>query len=94
MLYKTYKQRFIPGFGDDYDDFTEEEKAQTEEENVGTAGSPPRSRPFLDTQYGIRKDGEQLLIGDSPVCIDTDDNFTIKGTAFRGTEGLWEILTR
>ena len=26
--------------------------------------------------------------------IDPDDNFTIKGTAFRGTEGLWELLTR
>ena len=49
-------------------------------------------RRFLDTQYGIRKDGEQLMIGDSPVFIDPDDNFTIKGTAFRWTEGVWEIL--
>ena len=53
-----------------------------------------RSRYFLDTQYGIRKDGEQLTIGDSPVFIDPDDNFTIKRTAFRGTDGLWELLTR
>jgi len=34
------------------------------------------------------------MVGDSPVFIDTDDNITIKGTAFRGTEVLWEILTR
>jgi len=34
------------------------------------------------------------MIGDSPVFIDADGNFTIKGTAFRGTEGFWELLTR
>jgi len=28
------------------------------------------------------------------VFVDTDDNFTIKGTAFRVTEVLWELLTR
>jgi len=42
----------------------------------------------------MRKDAEQLMIGDSPVFIDTDDNFTIKGTVFRVKEGLWELLTR
>ena len=26
--------------------------------------------------------------------IDPDENITIKGTVFRGTEGLWELLTR
>jgi len=34
------------------------------------------------------------MIGDSPVFIDPDDNITIKGRVFRGTEGLWELLTR
>jgi len=34
------------------------------------------------------------MIGDSPAFIDPDDNITIKGTVFRGTEGLWELLTR
>ena len=34
------------------------------------------------------------MIGYSPVVIDPDDNMKIKGTAFRGTEGLWELLTR
>jgi len=42
----------------------------------------------------MRKDAEQLMIGDCPVFIDTDDNFTIKGTVFRVKEGLWELLTR
>jgi len=36
----------------------------------------------------------RFMIGDSPVFIDTDDNITIKGTVFRGTEGLGELLTR
>jgi len=34
------------------------------------------------------------MIGDSPVFIDTDDNFANKGTLFRGTGELWELLTR
>jgi len=28
------------------------------------------------------------------VFIDPDDNITIKGPVFRGTEGPWELLTR
>jgi len=53
----------IPKQGyDDDDDVTEEE-----EEYVGTVATPPRY--FLDTQYGICWDSEQLMIGDSPVFI-------------------------
>ena len=33
------------------------------------------------------------MIGDSPVFIDPDANLTIKGTVFRGTEELGELLT-
>ena len=84
IVYETPKQGFIPRD----EDVTEEEV----EENVGTVARPPRH--FLNTQYGIRKEGEQLMIGDSPVFIDPDDNITIKGTAFRGTRGLWDLLTR
>jgi len=73
------------GYGD-YDVMEEEEQ------NVGNVASPPRR--FLSTQYGILSDGEQLMIGDSPVFIDTNDNVTIKGTAFSGTEELWELLMR
>jgi len=47
------KQGFIPG-----DNVTEEE----DEENVETVASPAKSiRSFLDTQYGIRRDGDHLL---------------------------------
>ena len=90
---ETTKQGFNPG--DDDDDITEKEAQTEEQENVGTVASPSRSRRrSRDTQYGIRKDGETLMIAASPGFIDRDDNITIKGTVFRGTEGLWEILTR
>jgi len=96
ILYETSKQGLIPGTGNDDDDFTEEEEeAKTNEEFVGTVAVPHymgRSRRFLDTQYGNRNDGGQLMIGDSPRLIDTDYNFTINGTVCRGTEGLWEIV--
>jgi len=51
-------------------------------------------RPFLDTQYGIRRDGEHLMIVDSPVSIDPGAYLTMKGPVFRGTEGLCVLLTR
>jgi len=79
---ETPKQGYID------DEVTEEE----EEGNVGRVASP--SRRFLNTLYAIRRDDEQLIIGDSPVFMGTDDNVTIKGSVFIGTEGLWELLTR
>jgi len=41
-------------------------------ENVGPIASPylipyGYKRRFLDTQYGIRKDGDLFMIGDSPI---------------------------
>jgi len=79
------KQESIPGIGDDdddnnddADDVTVKEEAQTYgRENVGNVPSPYRRR-FLDTEYGIRKNGD----------------IRIKGTVFRGKELLWELLTR
>jgi len=69
------------------DDVTEvKEGGQTEEHATRQRSS--RNRCFLDTQYGIRRDGEQLMIGYSPVFIDSDANLTIKGTVFRDTEVL------
>ena len=99
---KIPKQGFIPGIGnDDNDDdaFTEEEVqtygTEEDEENIGIVASPYMKRGrFLDTQYGIRKDGELLMMCGSPVFIDTDDYIANKDTTFRGTEGLWEILMR
>jgi len=33
------------------------------------------------------------MVGDSPVVVNADNNITIKGTVFRGTAALWELLT-
>ena len=51
-------------------------------------------RSFLDTQYGIRKEGDVFMIGDSQLTVDEDSDITIKGKDFRGTQGLWELMTR
>jgi len=68
-------------------------------ENVGTIASPYivpyfYNKRFLDTQYGIRKVGDSLMIGDYAILVDTDSDITIKGQEFRGTKILWELLTR
>ena len=72
----------IPKQGYDDDDVTEEE----EKENVGTLASPPWRN--LDTEHGIRMDGEHLMIGDSAVCIDQDDNVTINWPCLEGRRSV------
>jgi len=87
---------------DDYNDddnFVEDEARDYGRENVGPVASPylmpyVYKRRFLDTQYGVRKEGNTFMIGDSPVLVDTSGDITIKDRLFRGTKGLWELLTR
>jgi hypothetical protein len=55
---------------DDNDGFLEEEAKRFGRENVGSVASPylmpyVYKRRFIDTQYGIRKDGGTFKIGDS-----------------------------
>jgi len=52
------------------------------------------TRDSSSTQYGIRKDGDIFKIADSSVLVDEDGDITIKETEFRGSERLWELLTR
>ena len=84
---------------DDDDEFLEEDAKRFGRENLGSVARPylmlyVYKRRFLDTQYGIRKDGDSFKIGDSPVLVDQDGDITIKENEFRGSEGLWELLTR
>ena len=49
---------------------------------------------MLDTQYGIRRDGDNFKIGNSNVTVDNMSNITIMGIQFKGTLDLWKLLTR
>jgi len=51
-------------------------------------------RRFLDTQFGVRNEGNTFMIGDEPVLVDTSGYITIKDRLFKGTKGWWELLTR
>ena len=52
------------------------------------------NRRFLVKQYGIRRDGGTFMIGNSAVSVDETSDITINGKRFKGTKGLWELLTR
>ena len=51
-------------------------------------------RRGLDTEYGIRIDGDGFMIGDWRVGVHRDGNIHIKNVEFSATKGLWELLTR
>jgi len=87
---------------DDYDEddnFVENEVREYGRENISPVASP-YLMPYvyegriLDTQYGIRKDGDMFIIGDSPIVVDTSGDITIKNRVFKGSKGLWELLKR
>jgi len=87
---------------DDYnedDNFVEDEAREYGRENVGPVASSylmpyVYKRRFLDTQYSVRREGDMFMIGDSPVLVDTSGDIPIKDRVFKGSKGLWELLTR
>jgi len=102
IIYETQKSGPVREDDDHHhhdDGFLEENAKRFGRENVGSEASPylmpyVYKRRFLDTQYGIRKDGDKFKIGNSPVLVDQDGDITIKENEFRGSEGLWNLLTR
>jgi hypothetical protein len=103
ILYETTKRESVWEYddgNDEYDDeFVEEDAKTFGRENVGSVASPylmpyVYKRRFLNTQYGMRKDGDIFKIGDSALLADQDGDITIKEKEFRLSEGLWELLTR
>jgi len=67
---------------------------------VGALASPYVSsylyeskRRGLDTEYGIRRDADVFMIGDSRFGVDRDGNIHIKNVEIPATKNLWEILT-
>ena len=81
------------------DDFLEDQPREYGRKNVGPVASPYLTpyvykRRILDTQYGVRKDRDMFMICDSPIVGDTSGDITIKDRVFKGSKGLWELLTR
>ena len=49
---------------------------------------------FLDELYGIRRDGNTLMIRSAAVTADEKGDIFTGGTRFKGRRGLLELLTR
>ena len=93
--------------GDDDDDVsTDDLRVEPEVIDYGAMRVGALASPFvspylyetkkrsLDTVYGIRRDADGWMIGDSRVGVDSDGNIHIKNVEFPATQGLWELLTR
>ena len=71
------------------------EEEEEEDEELETEGQMARvylNRPDRDTTFGIRKEKGHHYIGNTHVIIHRD-NIIVDNEKFRGTPGLWEILT-
>ena len=73
------------------------EALEEKEEDVliGEIAYKALSKPFRDTTFGVRKEGDHHYIGNKHVIITEDDDIIIKesGDRFVGTKGLWELIT-
>jgi len=78
---------------DDYDNFVEDEARKYGRENVGPVASPylmpyVYKKRFFDTQYCVRNDADMIIIGDSPIVVDTAGDITIMDRVLKGSKGL------
>jgi len=93
--------------GDDDDDVSADDlRVEPEVIDYGAARVGALASPYvspylyetkkrsLDTVYGMRRDADGWMIGDSRVGVDIDGNIHIKNVEFPATQGLWELLTR
>ena len=70
------------------------------QKNVGSIASGYLSpyvhkRRYLDTEFGVRREDDgTFMIGNSLLTVDEDGDIIINGETFKGTKGLWELLTR
>ena len=70
----------------------EEEVEEEEDESVGEIAKKYLNRPNRDKTFGIVKIGDHHYIGDKHIIIKDNDIF-VSGERFRGTPGLWELIT-
>ena len=70
----------------------EEEVEEEEDELLGEIAKKYLNRPNRDKTFGIVKIGDHHYIGNKHVIIHRD-NIIVDGEKFRGTPGLWELIT-
>ena len=72
----------------------EEEEEEDEDESVGELARHYLNKQYLDVTFGIRKEKGHHFIGNQHVIIKDDDIIIAKdGEKFKGTDGLWELIT-
>ena len=78
----------------------EKDVSEFSTKHFGSVASPYISsyayrRRDMDKDFGIRKDADGTFrIGDSIVDLDPDSNVYVQGKMYKGTKGLFELLTR
>jgi len=96
---KQERDDYEDDYDDDDDNFVEEDAHAYGTENIGLIANPYwmpyiYKRRYLDTLYGVLKEGDIFMIGESPIVVDTDGETTFKERVLKGSKGLWELLTR
>ena len=72
----------------------EEEEEEEEDESVGEIARHYLNKQYRDTTFGIRKEKGHHYIGNKHVIVDDNDIIIAKdGDRFKGTDGLWELIT-
>ena len=67
---------------------------EEDKELVGEIAYEFLNKPFRDKTFGVLKKGGRHYIGDQHVIIqDNDIILTKRGERFKGTTGLWELIT-
>ena len=72
----------------------EDEEEEEEDESVGEIARHYLNKQYRDITFGIRKEKGHHYIGDKHVIVDDNDIIIAKdGDRFKGTNGLWELIT-
>jgi hypothetical protein len=64
------------------------DSSDDDETTYGDVRDFDKSLRFLDNQYGIRRNSDNLMIGNSIGNVDKSNNITINGKRLKGTKGL------
>ena len=84
----------IQPIGEATGEATDEEEEEDDEELVGEIAYEFLNKPFSDTTFGIRKEKGHHYIGNKHVIVDDNDIIISEnGERFKGTPGLWELIT-